>query len=574
MVKSFVPVPSTLSFPSAGAPDLPIEGPRLGHPGQPRTHATRRDTSDIRPPDTKRLRLATILAASLATAGLIWVGYMATPQMPAASPAVLQETARISSAPQAGPPLFTGSIAIEPVEVTTASLRGALFVGKGLPAAALPTDLRPTTIPPVYSTALAPTPVTGSRLQADSPRVLVAEPVRLASLAPGGPGGMLKRPAPPLEPQSQDHTFIVAPGDTLGAILGRYGLDDREELALIKALRSVFAPKDLRAGQQVTLTVIEDTANTVIPLSLTFRTDFGDVAVNRKSDGTYAGALVGGPAGTAGHHRAISRIQTSLYGAARAQKVPDTIIVRMMNTHSYDVDFQREIRPGDTFEVFYARSQSDDIRPRGRGTLLFSSLTTSGKKRSYYRFTSKDGDTDYYDENGVSSKKPLMRTPIDGARISSGFGMRRHPILGYSKMHTGTDFAAPAGTPIYAAGDGRIDFAGRNGGYGNYVRLKHDNGVKTAYAHMKRIAKGIKKGRRVRQGQVIGFVGSTGRTTGAHLHYEITINGKKRNPLKVKIAGGGRRLEGADRKAFVAEKARIDKLRQDQPATTLVAART
>jgi len=245
-----------------------------------------------------------------------------------------------------------------------------------------------------------------------------------------------------------------------------------------------------------------------------------------------------------------------------------------MNTHSYDVDFQREIHPGDTFEVFYANGITEDVRPRGRGTLLFSSLTTGGKKRSYYRFTTKDGQTDYYNDKGVSSKKPLMRTPIDGARISSGFGMRRHPILGYSKMHTGTDFAAPSGTPILAAGDGVVDYAARKGGYGNYVRLRHENGVKTAYAHMKRFAKGLKKGKRVRQGQVIGFVGTTGRSTGPHLHYEVLIKGKKRNPLKVKIAGSGRKLTGKDKRAFETEKSRIDRLRREAPVTTLVAAKS
>jgi len=510
--------------------------------------------------------------------GLISIGYLAAPQTPASVPETIPATAQhgtqLSQSQLAGPPLFTGSIPIEAVQVTPASLSGPLFGAAPQPPSIPPAATAgPAIQPQTYSTALAPTPRQGQQAQTGEPTVLTIEPVRLASLTPQAPAA----PGPAtasLEPRTQTHTIIVAPGETLGAILKRYGLDSRAEVALVKALRAVFAPKNLRAGQEVTLTVIENTDTEIIPVSLTFSADIGDVVVNRKSDGSYSSAVDGALPGTVVNRRAISRIQSSLYGAARAQKVPDAIIVRMMNTHSYDVDFQREIRPGDTFEMFYTNGQSDGISPRGRGTLLFSSLTTSGKKRSFYRFTSRDGETDYYDQKGVSSKKPLMRTPLNGARISSGFGMRLHPILGYSKMHTGTDFAAPRGTPIYAAGDGKIDFAGRNGGLGNYVRLIHENGVKTAYAHMKGVARGIKKGGRVRQGQVIGYVGSSGRSTGPHLHYEMIVNGKKRNPLKVKIAGSGRRLTGKDQKTFQAEKERIDTLRRDLPATTLVAAKS
>ena len=246
--------------------------------------------------------------------------------------------------------------------------------------------------------------------------------------------------------------------------------------------------------------------------------------------------------------------------------------MKMMHTHSYDVDFQREIHAGDPFEVFYAASDAGTLDSAERGQLLFSSLTTNDKTRSYYRFTTVDGVTDYYDAKGVSSKKPLMKTPVNGARMSSGFGMRRHPILGYTKMHGGTDFAAPTGTPVLAAGDGKVEMAGRNGGYGNYVKLKHKDGLKTAYAHLSRFAKGIRPGKRVYQGDVIGYVGSTGASTGPHLHYEVHVNGKKKNPLTVKVAGGGRKLEGNELAGFKTERKRIDALRAEAPVEALVAA--
>ncbi|MFV2093676.1 MAG: M23 family metallopeptidase, partial [Hyphomicrobiales bacterium] len=245
-------------------------------------------------------------------------------------------------------------------------------------------------------------------------------------------------------------------------------------------------------------------------------------------------------------------------------------ITRMMRTHSYDVDFQRQIKAGDPFEVFY--SGGGGFASKSRAKLLYSSLTTAGKKRDYYRFTTPDGVTDFYNPGGASSQKPLMRTPLNGARVSSPFGMRKHPVLGYTKMHTGTDFAAPRGTPVFAAGDGVIERAGRNGSFGVYVRMRHSKGLVTAYAHLQKIAKGIRPGTRVRQGQIIAFVGSSGRSTGPHLHFEVAVNGKKKNPLTVKVAGTGRRLAGKTLARFKAEKSRIDRLRRQAPVSTLVAA--
>jgi murein DD-endopeptidase MepM/ murein hydrolase activator NlpD len=178
-------------------------------------------------------------------------------------------------------------------------------------------------------------------------------------------------------------------------------------------------------------------------------------------------------------------------------------------------------------------------------------MTLSGKELAYYQYTPKSGITDYFNPQGQSVRKTLMRTPINGARLSSGFGKRKHPILGYTKMHRGTDFAAPTGTPIMAAGDGVVDFIGRNGAYGKYIRIRHNSSYKTAYAHMSGFKRGLKQGDRVKQGDTIGYVGTTGRSTGPHLHYEVLENGKQRNPMSVKLPAG-EKLEGQDLKRFAA----------------------
>ena len=345
------------------------------------------------------------------------------------------------------------------------------------------------------------------RRSADKPRVLEKSdpPLRLASLGDAPSVTVLSKRPPPLaaRPQTQ-HTVVAAKGDTLSDILSRYEIAPAEAKALIEALSKVYKPSELRPGQEIVLTLREASDGAMLPLALSLTVEGRDIAVTREGEARYAAEGAPLPATGPEHHRAMAAIEGSLYGTARGQKVPDSIIVRMMRTHSYDVDFQREIKKGDVFEMLYAAKGSDSGRT-APGTLLYSSLSTKGKTRSYYRYTTADGETDYYDENGVSSKKPLMKTPINGARISSRFGMRRHPISGYNRMHAGVDFAAPTGTPVLAAGDGVVEFSGRHGGYGKYIRLKHRDGVKTAYAHLSRYAKGIKPGKKVHQGQTIGF---------------------------------------------------------------------
>ncbi|MFL6791196.1 MAG: peptidoglycan DD-metalloendopeptidase family protein [Bradyrhizobium sp.] len=252
------------------------------------------------------------------------------------------------------------------------------------------------------------------------------------------------------------------------------------------------------------------------------------------------------------------RLYHSIYETALRNKVPASVIEDMVRIYSYDVDFQRKVQPGDSFDVFYAGDDEATPNITEKTEVLFASLTVGGETKKYYRFqTPDDSVVDYYDETGKSAKKFLVRKPVNNAIMRSGFGGRRHPILGYVKMHTGVDWATPYGTPIFASGNGVVEKVGWEGGYGKYVRLKHNNGYETAYGHMSAFAKGMEPGKRVRQGQVIGFVGSTGMSTGAHVHYEILVNGRFVDPMRVKLPRG-RSLEGPVMASFEKERDRLD----------------
>jgi len=252
------------------------------------------------------------------------------------------------------------------------------------------------------------------------------------------------------------------------------------------------------------------------------------------------------------------RLYQSIYETALRNKVPMPVIDDMIKIYSYDVDFQRRVQPGDSFDVFYAGEDEGTNNTAEKNEVLFASLTVGGETKKYYRYqTPDDGVVDYYDETGKSAKKFLVRKPVNDAIMRSGFGGRRHPILGYVKMHTGVDWATAYGTPIFAAGNGVLEKIGWEGGYGKYIRIKHNNGYETAYGHMSAFAKGMEVGKRVRQGQVIGFVGSTGMSTGAHVHYEILVNGRFVDPMRVKLPRG-RALEGTMMTGFEKERDRLD----------------
>ncbi|HEV7822692.1 MAG TPA: M23 family metallopeptidase [Burkholderiales bacterium] len=249
------------------------------------------------------------------------------------------------------------------------------------------------------------------------------------------------------------------------------------------------------------------------------------------------------------------RLYQSIYETAMRNQIPRPVIDDLVRIYSYDVDFQRRATPGDSFEVLYSGEEDADAR---NNDVLYAALTVGGETKKFFRYVSPDdGLVDYYDESGKSAKKFLVRKPVGAGIMRSGFGFRRHPILGYSKMHTGVDWAAPYGTPIFSSGNGVVDRVGWEGGYGKYVRVKHNNGYETAYGHMSAYARGIEPGKRIRQGQVIGFVGSTGLSTGAHVHYEIVVNGRFVDPMRIRLPRG-RVLEGPVLAQFDKERERIE----------------
>ena len=249
-------------------------------------------------------------------------------------------------------------------------------------------------------------------------------------------------------------------------------------------------------------------------------------------------------------------IKNNLYNSAINVEIEPNIIVEFARIFGFEVDFQRDIRKGDWFEIFYEKFEDDNGKVRDTGKIIYASMFVNGAEINLYNFNFKD-EEEYYDIKGKSITKSLMKTPINGARLSSSFGMRKHPILGYNKMHRGTDFAAPSGTPIMASGSGTITRARWCGGGGNCVKIKHNSTYQTVYAHMKAFAKGIKEGRKVKQGQIIGYVGSTGKSTGPHLHYEVIVNGKKVNSQRLKLPSG-KILKGEARKEFELERIKID----------------
>lgn len=358
-----------------------------------------------------------------------------------------------------------------------------------------------------------------------------------------------------LPPQTH-FTMEVSSGDTLMDMLTRKGVEYQEAHNLITALRKEYNPRRLVVGQELELQLTEAesaadyavdslrirlTPVETLELRQTAKDDFALKTMKAELNTELAGG--GGV------------INSSLYQTGVDSGVPPVILGTLINAYSYDVDFQREIRSGDQFNVVFERLKTEDDITAGYGKLLYATLTLGGDEKRIYHFTRQNGDEGYYDESGQSVRKALLRTPVNGARLSSGFGMRRHPVLGYGKMHKGVDFAAPTGTPIYAAGDGTVEYAARFGSFGNYVRIRHNNQYKTAYAHMHRIA--AKKGARVKQGQVIGYVGTTGRSTGPHLHYEVHANGKAINPKNVKFPTG-HKLKGSELASFRESTKQID----------------
>ncbi|MEM7639188.1 MAG: M23 family metallopeptidase [Pseudomonadota bacterium] len=351
--------------------------------------------------------------------------------------------------------------------------------------------------------------------------------------------------------------------ETLSDVIKRLDLPGNDGHRALLSLTSndLLDARRVRPGLEVTAHVAGDSLN-----ALSIKLEEGRrLLAKRTASGDYQAMaldarLIARPMTVRGS------IKTSLYQDAQALGAEDQQVVDFAQVFAYDLDFQREVHPGDKFELVFDVMTDERGKVIRRGDVIYAALNGKAVDKSFYRYTTPDEDvTDYFQANGESSTKFLMKTPINGARLSSRFGKRRHPISGYTRLHKGTDFAAPTGTPIYAAGNGVVERASRYGGYGHYIRIRHAKGYKTAYAHLSRYARGVKSGRRVKQGQIIGYVGSTGASTGPHLHYEVYKNGKAVDVMRLKLPTGRKLAMDPDVfEAFAVERDRIDAIRSDE----------
>ena len=348
--------------------------------------------------------------------------------------------------------------------------------------------------------------------------------------------------------------YVIKKNDTVEKILGQYKIKN-DEIRKISAQLKKRKLTNIYSGRKLSLILkkLDDKSNSLVnfvyPInnttSVEIRKSQNDFEVIENILQLYKEEVV-----------IKNIIKNNLYSSAVNSGIEPNIIIEFARIFGFEVDFQRDIRQEDWFEILYERFVDDNNKVRDTGKIIYASMYVNGEEINLYNFNYKN-EEDFYDIKGKSITKSLMKTPINGARLSSSFGMRKHPILGYNKMHRGTDFAAPSGTPIMASGSGTVTRARWCGGGGNCVKIKHNSTYETIYAHMKAFAKGIKEGRKVKQGQIIGYVGSTGLSTGPHLHYEVIVNGKKVNSQKLKLPSG-KILKGEERKQFELDRIKID----------------
>ena len=363
-----------------------------------------------------------------------------------------------------------------------------------------------------------------------------------------------------LEPRYEIINYISKAGDTHQNIINNLNVDKKEKKFLLETILKNKSLKILKVNQKFTFKldnlnkkkIIEfkieiDKKNEILFKKSSINNDY----VSKKIKKNYTKNLV--------YKETV--ITESLYDSAINLGIKPNIIIEFARLYGFQVDFQRDIWKNDSFQIIYEEFLNEDKEIVDTGIIIFANLNLQNTDLQLYKYE-HEKKIDYFDENGKSIRKTLMKTPINGARLSSSYGKRKHPILGYTKMHTGTDFAAPMGTPIMASGDGKITKAGWCGGGGNCVKIKHNTTYQTVYAHMSKFGKGIKKGKRVKQGQIIGYVGSTGLSTGPHLHYEVIENGRKINSQKLKLPSG-KILKGEERKKFEVSKIKIDVLKSN-----------
>jgi len=361
-------------------------------------------------------------------------------------------------------------------------------------------------------------------------------------------------------------TLDVGRGDTLQSLFAKVDAEPDEAKTVIEALAPIFQAEDLKSGQEVRFSLVPAPSDTgaMEPIKVSIYAKGGAhlATVQRNRQGDFV-ATADGDQLKAPQVATRATLYQSFYNAALAQHIPTDTILKILRVQSYDVDFKQKVKSGDTFEAFFDSGNDGDA-----GELLYTSMTIDGVQRRFYRFRTPDDVVDYYDEQGNSAKKFLMRNPVKGGRYTSGYGVRKHPLLGIMRMHTGVDWAAPIGTPIIAAGNGVIEKVGWAGGYGKQIIIRHANGYETSYNHQSAFAKGIEPGMRVRQGQTIGYLGQTGLATGPHLHYELIVNGTKVDSMRVRLPVG-KVLKGDDLVAFKKERERIDDLLKQEDSNPL-----
>ena len=352
----------------------------------------------------------------------------------------------------------------------------------------------------------------------------------------------------------EEINYIIKNNDTVEKILRKFKVKDNDINKISTSLKQKkFA--NIYSGRKLNLIIkkLEDGTNTVV--NFTYPVNNTTSIEIRKYEDNF---IINENILQLNKKEVVIKnvIKNNLYSSAINAGVEPNIIVEFARIFGFEVDFQRDIRKGDWFEILYEKFEDDNNKVRDTGKIIYASMYVNGEEINLYNFKYKNTE-EYYDIKGKSITKSLMKTPINGARLSSSFGMRKHPILGYNKMHRGTDFAAPSGTPIMASGSGTVTRARWCGGGGNCVKIKHNSTYETIYAHMKSFARGIKEGRKVKQGQIIGYVGSTGLSTGPHLHYEVIVNGKKVNSQKLKLPSG-KVLKGEERKQFELDRIKVD----------------
>lgn len=344
------------------------------------------------------------------------------------------------------------------------------------------------------------------------------------------------------QPINSSREAELEEGQSFADMLADAGASEADATAAMNALSKIHDLRKMKAGQIVTLSFTRTDQQETLTGAIFQPEATKEVVIQRLDGGVYTANMKLIPM-IRQRVAAQGEIRNSLYEAGDRQNVPHAIMASLIRIYSHDIDFQRDIHPGDKFEVLYDQPTTVQGKAVGEGDVIYAALTVSGKIHPIYRVTFSDKTVDFFNERGQSVRRTLLRTPVAAAHITSGFGMRMHPLLGYSKMHKGVDFGATVGTPIFAAGNGVIDDIGFRNGYGRYIRIRHSGSLETAYAHMSRFGSKMYQGARVNQGEVIGYVGMSGRATGPHLHFEVVINGRQANPMSVNMPTG-RTLDG------------------------------